>query len=728
MLPIAIEIADLTWRPAGADRLTLDLRGSSIHVPPGGVLLVGGASGAGKSTLLRAIAGLLGTVLPGELRGTLRVGGIDLVAAAGTESGIPRELAEALGYAAAGPAPAYALPLLLDDAALPLESRQVPGGAMRAQIETGARAAALDVALLERDLATLSGGERTSASALVALVAAPALLVADEPLGGLDERRAGQLAATLRDNAATRVIAAHDLSQLSTANAQHLALVDGRAAAAGATAAPEPAMTAGHPMSHGAGAGVEGGQHRVDMAGAPQPIVQLVRAAAAGREIGPASLAVLRGVTTLVSGDTGSGKSTLLALVAGTLECAAGERIVAPDLQIRLAPQDPGLLLGARPARALIAPRDVTRAEAIAERLGVAALLDRTPGGLSDGERRRLAVVVALAPLPDLVLLDEPSGGLDDRRTAALCELLADPALLGESAVVIATHDPRLAALEVAGARPTRRLHHPVETVASFEPGEVHRGPMLPAPAARVAESAERLLSPELGRRLIGTANPLTRLGLALFWYLLSIASPATPVAQVAIAVPVLVVAWASGVQVLATLRLAAALTPALVGIALANLIGGATIDEAIGASTRLLAFAAGSLVLLRPFEPLRMADALIERLRAPFAPTMALLATAARIPTLREEARERRAIRRLARRGADPLLLVDLFDAVIRAAPSLAIALEVRGVRLPTRQRPPTRRRASRFGRADFLIVLLSVGGLLVTVVRAVAEAILAA
>ena len=177
-----------------------------------------------------------------------------------------------------------------------------------------------------------------------------------------------------------------------------------------------------------------------------------------------------------------------------------------------------------------------------------------------------------------------------------------------------------------------------------------------------------------------------------------------------------------------ATLRLAAALTPALVGIALANLIGGATVDEAIGASTRLLAFAAGSLVLLRPFEPLRMADALIERLRAPFAPTMALLATAARIPTLREEARERRAIRRLARRGADPLLLVDLFDAVIRAAPSLAIALEVRGVRLPTRQMPPTRRRPSRFGRADLLIVLLSIGGLLVTVVRAVAEAILAA
>jgi hypothetical protein len=64
----------------------------------------------------------------------------------------------------------------------------------------------------------------------------------------------------------------------------------------------------------------------------------------------------------------------------------------------------------------------------------------------------------------------------------------------------------------------------------------------------------------------------------------------------------------------------------------------------------------------------------------------------------------------------------------VIRAVPQLAIALEVRGVRLPTRQIPPTRRRPSRFGRADLLIVSLSVGGLLVTIARAVAEAILGA
>ena len=536
-------------------------------------------------------------------------------------------------------------------------------------------------------------------------------MIADEPLGGLDARSAERLAATLRESGATRVIAAHDLSLLDSTAAQHLRLDGGRFVATAAALATAPAWS----------------EMRSDPGGGA-PVVQLVRATAADRTVGPSSLAVMRGTTTLLTGDTGSGKSTLLHLVAGTLPLDTGERIAAPDLRIRFAPQDSGLLLGARPARALLAPSDTARAELLAQRLDVAQLLDASPGRLSDGERRRLAIVVTLAAAPDILVLDEPSGGLDDERVAALCGLLSDRELLGNSAVVIATHDPRLSALSRPDARPLRRVRHPEETGTSVEPTEGGLAALLPTPAARVAESAERLLSPELGRRLIGTANPLTRLGLALFWFALSIASPAMPVAQAAIALPVLLVAWVSGVQILATLKLALALTPALAGIVLANLFGGASVEEAVGAGTRLLAFAAGSLVLLRPFEPLRMADAFIEKLRAPFAPTIVLLATAARIPTLRDEARERRAIRRLTRRGADPLLLADMFDSVIRAVPQLAIALEVRGVRLPTRQMPPTRRRPSRFGRADLLIVSLSVGGLLVSVARAVAEAILAA
>jgi energy-coupling factor transporter transmembrane protein EcfT len=78
-----------------------------------------------------------------------------------------------------------------------------------------------------------------------------------------------------------------------------------------------------------------------------------------------------------------------------------------------------------------------------------------------------------------------------------------------------------------------------------------------------------------------------------------------------------------------------------------------------------------------------------------------------------------------LAKRGVDPFLLADLFDAAIRAVPRLATALEVRAVRLPSQLRPATALRPSRFGRADLLLILLSAGGLLFSVARVVVEAI---
>jgi hypothetical protein len=305
------------------------------------------------------------------------------------------------------------------------------------------------------------------------------------------------------------------------------------------------------------------------------------------------------------------------------------------------------------------------------------------------------------------LLVDEPTLGLDDASAARVMTLLVDQARAGCS-LLVATHDERAARSVPPDL--LRTVHHPTGTT-----GVVGGG--------RGVQFASELLSPAPVKRLIGVSNPLTRFGLALFWFALSVISPATAVAQGAIALPALIVAWSSGVQFLATLRLALALAPAIAGMVIANLIGGASPEAAFGAGLRLVAFAAGSLVLLRPFEPMRLADGALQHLRAPFAPTLTLLASAATLPTLMREAKERRAIRRLSHRGSDPLLLADLFDAAIRAVPRLAIALEVRGVRLPSRARPASASRPSTFGRADLLIVLLSAGGLLVSVARAVIE-----
>jgi energy-coupling factor transporter transmembrane protein EcfT len=105
----------------------------------------------------------------------------------------------------------------------------------------------------------------------------------------------------------------------------------------------------------------------------------------------------------------------------------------------------------------------------------------------------------------------------------------------------------------------------------------------------------------------------------------------------------------------------------------------------------------------------------------------MALLTTAATIPAMFYEARERRAIRRLTTSRGGLTLLVDLFDSFVRAVPRIAIALEIRGVRMPTRMRPATRFRPSTFGRADLVLIIVSAGGVLVSIARALLEPILA-
>jgi ABC-type lipoprotein export system ATPase subunit len=394
-------------------------------------------------------------------------------------------------------------------------------------------------------------------------------------------------------------------------------------------------------------------------------VLQLFAASSAARpSVPPLSITLHARELTLVQGETGSGKSTLLGLVAGVLSLDAGERVASSERivsaeRIRFAPQDPGLLLGARSVNQLLREGERERAGEVARLLNVAELLDRPAPRCSDGERRRLALVLTAAADPGLLILDEPTLGLDVDAAVRVADLLDEVAARG-AAILVATHDPRLL------TRGARLLQCPAELGGVAELSETSL-------IVRGASLAQEMLSPSPVKRFVGVTNPLTRVGLALFWFLLSALSPATAAAQGAVALPALLVAWSSGVRFAATLRLAATLAPAIIGMVLANLLGGATPEAAIGAGIRLVAFAAGSLVLLRPFEPLRLADAALQHLRAPFAPTLTLLASAATLPSLMSEARERRAIRRLTRAGVDPLLLADLARHRLRHLPDPA-------------------------------------------------------
>ncbi len=193
------------------------------------------------------------------------------------------------------------------------------------------------------------------------------------------------------------------------------------------------------------------------------------------------ALPVLRGIDLTLAGgeslalmgESGSGKSTLLHVIAG-LERADTGRVLIDDRALDAAREVElarwrregiglvfqqynligSLTVGANLAfQARLAGRhDPAWVEALAERLGLAALMDRYPEQLSGGQQQRVAIGRALAARPALVLADEPTGSLDEASSdTVMDELLALVAQTGSSLLMV-THSARLA------ARLSRRL------------------------------------------------------------------------------------------------------------------------------------------------------------------------------------------------------------------------------------------------------------------------------
>ncbi len=177
------------------------------------------------------------------------------------------------------------------------------------------------------------------------------------------------------------------------------------------------------------------------------------------------SLDFRRGEICAVMGRNGAGKSTLLWTVAGHLRPAQGQVVVGDDDPAELpprqrvgvvgmVPQDPANLLYTDSVQHECADSDREAGldpgstEGLLHRLTGPLDPQAHPRDLSEGQRLGLALAVILARRPGLILLDEPTRGLDYAAKAHLIRLLRELASAGH-AVVMATHDVELAA-EVA--------------------------------------------------------------------------------------------------------------------------------------------------------------------------------------------------------------------------------------------------------------------------------------
>ena len=137
-------------------------------------------------------------------------------------------------------------------------------------------------------------------------------------------------------------------------------------------------------------------------------------------------------------GRNGAGKTTLLKLIAGRIDADEGRRTIVPGTKVILLEQEPDLTGFATLADYVLSAPDAPQhfeAEAIAGQLGID--LTRDAGTASGGERRRAAIVRALAQSPDVLLLDEPTNHLD----IAAIEWLEDWLQRFNGAFVVISHD-----------------------------------------------------------------------------------------------------------------------------------------------------------------------------------------------------------------------------------------------------------------------------------------------
>ncbi|SHH11982.1 ABC transporter ATP-binding protein [Streptoalloteichus hindustanus] len=466
----------------GATRPTLST--VDMAVPEGELCLVIGSTGSGKSTLLRTVNGSVPHATGGTLRGRVRTAGRD------TAAHRPRDLADVVGVVPQQPADAFVADTVEEEIAYGMECLGVAPEVMRRRVEE-----TLDLLgmaeLRARPLTALSAGQQQRVALAAAFAAQPALLVLDEPTSALDppaaEEVLGAVQRLVHDLGTTVLLAEHRLERVAQyADSALLVPGAGRPPTLGATAdvlAEAPVAPPVVELSrlldwNPVALSVRDARRRAARLPVPVSAPPLATARERGDVVASARgltarhgpVPALRGVdldlhageVVALMGRNGAGKSTLLSCLAGLHRPRSGRVTVNGGDPARQRRRDVARSVGlvpAEPADLLLADR-VDRECAAADReAGVPAgrtaallaeLVPDVPGAahprdLSCGQRLAMALAVLLARAPRLLLLDEPTRGLDypaKHRAAGVLRRLA----AADRCVLLVTHDVELAA------------------------------------------------------------------------------------------------------------------------------------------------------------------------------------------------------------------------------------------------------------------------------------------
>ncbi len=468
---IELDRVSVTYAGAG----TPVLSDVDLSIPEGEMVLVMGRTGSGKSTLLRAINGLVPHFSGGTLAGRVLVDGRD------TATHRPRDMADLVGFVGQDPMAGFVTDNVEDELAYGMESLGLAPAVMRKRVEETLDLLGL-AELRNRPLAQLSGGQQQRVAIGAVLTTHPQVLVLDEPTSALDPLAAEEVLSTLQrlvhDLGLTVVLAEHRLERVVQFVDRIVHVPGGSLPVESGDPATILATTPIAPpvVELGRAAGwsplpltVRDARRRsVDLraqldavrppehaAHALNGEVAATRDLVAGYHRRPVLNGVTLGVRTgeivAVMGRNGAGKSTLLRSLVGLHKPMSGRVTVSG---VALVPQVPADLLYAASVRAecVTADRDAGASagttRTLLDRLSPGIDDDHHPRDLSEGQKLSLALAIVLAAAPQLVLLDEPTRGLDYTSKRRLVEILRELAGSGHG-VVLATHDVELVA-EVA--------------------------------------------------------------------------------------------------------------------------------------------------------------------------------------------------------------------------------------------------------------------------------------
>lgn len=458
----------------------------SFEISEGEMVLVMGHTGSGKSSLLRLINGLVPHHTGGILAGEIIVDGRS------TRTSKPGELAGIVGIVGQNPAASFVTDTVEDELAFGLESLNFTHDVMRKRVEEALDQVGL-APLRNRTISTLSGGEQQRLAIAAALVMHPKVLVLDEPTSALDPVASEEILAILHrlvhDLSVTVILAEHRLERV-IGYVDRILLIEGD----GTTSIGAPSeilkkselvppivrLTRALDLEDVGTSTREvrriTEEVRTDLPETERPAYvpgrNLVTASnlhAGYNEklaVKGISLDLRAGEITALMGRNGAGKSTLIKSLVGLVQPTQGEIIIdgekltnlkqsSRSQQIGYIPQEPGDLLYLTTVREECARADrdnhleVGKTFELLRQTLPSISPDSHPRDLSEGERLTLVLAIILSGSPKILILDEPTRGLDYAAKNKLMALLHDRARNDGTAILVATHDVEVVA-EVA--------------------------------------------------------------------------------------------------------------------------------------------------------------------------------------------------------------------------------------------------------------------------------------